>query len=259
MLTEQDHTLTRMLNKVPEVTLWFWLIKVMATTVGETAADFLNVNLHFGLTGTSAVMAILLGIFMVLQLRARQYVPWLYWLVVVLISVVGTLISDNLVDNLGVPLQATTALFGVALIATFIIWYAKERTLSIHTIVTIRRERFYWAAILFTFALGTAAGDLLAEGLNLGYARSALLFGGMIGVTVLAYYLFRANSVACFWIAYILTRPLGASCGDLLAQPTANGGLGLGTEVTSVLFLTSIAAMVIYLSMNRRNQIADAD
>lgn len=249
-----DKSIARqMLNKVPEVTIWFWLIKVMATTVGETAADFLNFNLNLGLTGTSVVMGVLLAGFLVLQLRAKKYVPWLYWLVVVLISIVGTLITDNMVDNFGVALQTTTIIFGVALSLTFAVWYAFEKTLSIHSIVTTRRELFYWAAILFTFALGTAAGDLTAEGLNLGYAHSALMFGALIAVTTIAYYLFKANAIAAFWIAYILTRPLGASCGDLLSQPAANGGLGLGTVLTSMIFLASIAALVIYLSLTRKD------
>lgn len=244
---------TQMLNKVPEVTLYFWLIKIMATTVGETAADFLNVNLNLGLTGTSAVMGGLLTIFLFMQLRVRKYRPWLYWTVVVLISVVGTLITDNLVDNFGVALQTTTIIFGVALLLTFMVWYLNEKTLSIHSIFTTRRELFYWAAILFTFALGTAAGDLTAEGLGLGYAKSALIFGSSIGLVALSYYLFKANAIAAFWIAYILTRPLGASFGDLLSQPVANGGIGLGVVATSMIFLVSIAGLVIYLSVSRKD------
>ena len=243
----------QMLNKVPEVTFYFWIIKIMATTVGETAADFLNFNLNFGLTGTSIIMSILLAIFLVVQLRARRYIPWIYWLAVVLISVVGTLVTDNLVDNFGVSLQATTLIFGIALLATFAIWYASEKTLSIHTIFTTKRELFYWAAILFTFALGTAAGDLTAETLNIGYANSALMFGVMIGIVTLAYYGFKLNAVLAFWIAYILTRPLGASFGDYLSQPVINGGLGLGTVVTSAIFLLTIAGLVIYLSITRHD------
>jgi uncharacterized membrane-anchored protein len=242
-----------MFNKVPEVMLYFWLIKIMATTVGETAADFLNFNLHLGLTGTSVIMGILLAMFLLMQLYVRKYVPWLYWTVVVLISIVGTLITDNLVDNFGVALQTTTIIFGVALLATFIAWYAYEKTLSIHSIFTTRRELFYWAAILFTFALGTAAGDLTAEGLGLGYAKSALIFGSLIGVVTLSYYLFKANAIAAFWIAYILTRPLGASFGDLLSQPAANGGIGLGVVATSMIFLVSIAGLVIYVSASRKD------
>ena len=153
----------QMLNKVPEVTLYFWLIKVLCTTVGETAADYLNVNLKLGLTGTSVVMSSLLIVALGFQFKSRKYIPGLYWLAVVLISVVGTLITDNLVDNFGVPLETTTIAFSIALAVTFAAWFASEKTLSIHTIYTTRREAFYWSAILFTFALGTAAGDLAAE------------------------------------------------------------------------------------------------
>lgn len=252
------NTLTRddamqMLNKVPEVTLYFWIIKIMATTVGETAADFLNVNMHFGLSGTSIVMALVLAVFLTMQLRARKYVPWLYWVVVVLVSVVGTLITDNLVDSFGVALETTTIAFGLALMATFALWYASEKTLSIHTVFTARREVFYWAAILFTFALGTAAGDLAAEGLKLGYAYSGLIFAALIALVTAAHYGFKANAVLCFWMAYILTRPLGASLGDHLSQAVPDGGLGLGTVVTSGLFLSTIAALVIYLTISRKD------
>jgi uncharacterized membrane-anchored protein len=249
----QRENALRMLNKVPEVTLYFWIIKIMATTVGETAADFLSVDLHFGLNGTSVVMGILLAIFLMLQLRSRQYVPWLYWITVVLISVVGTLITDNLVDNLGASLELTTIVFGLALLATFVAWYKKERTLSIHTIFTSRRELFYWAAILFTFALGTSAGDLAAEGMHLGYATSAAIFGVFIAMVSAAYYFFKLNAVAAFWIAYILTRPFGASLGDFLSQPVANRGLGLGTVATSTVFLFIIVSLVSYLTVTRRD------
>ncbi|QOX80210.1 hypothetical protein FY034_15130 [Trichlorobacter lovleyi] len=253
MPTATETTMRQLWNKVPEVTIFFWIIKILATTVGETAADFLNFNLHFGLTGTSAVMALLLAVFMVLQVRAKAYIPWLYWITVVLISIVGTLVTDNLVDNLGVSLGTTTAVFSVALLTTFIVWYAFEKTLSIHSIFTVRRELFYWAAILFTFALGTAAGDLTAEGLKLGYAHSALLFGALIVAVTAVFYLLKGNAITCFWAAYILTRPLGASCGDLLAQSPPDGGLGLGTVATSGLFLAAIAGLVIYLSATRRD------
>ncbi len=242
-----------LLNKVPEVTLWFWIIKILATTVGETAADFLNFNLNVGLTGTSLLMSALLAAFLIVQVRTRAYVPWVYWVAVVLISIVGTLISDNLVDNLGVALETTTIVFAIALVATFGAWYWSERTLSIHTIVTLRRELFYWAAILFTFALGTAAGDLASEGLSLGYATAALGFAGAIAVVAVAHFGFKANAVATFWIAYILTRPLGASLGDYLSQPVADGGLGLGAVVTSVAFLATILALVAYLTITRKD------
>ena len=240
------------LNKVPEVTLFFWIIKIMATTVGETAADFLNVNLNFGLTGTSVVMGSMLLAFLVCQLVAKKYVAPIYWITVVLLSVFGTLITDNLVDNLGVSLQTCTALFGGALLATFVAWYASEKTLSIHSIYTTKRELFYWAAILFTFALGTAAGDLAAEGLKLGYGWSVMIFGGVIGAITLAHYKLGLNAIAAFWMAYILTRPLGASFGDLLAKPLADGGLGLGNVVTSGLFLVTILGLVSYLTFSQK-------
>jgi uncharacterized membrane-anchored protein len=249
-------TARAMLNKVPEVTLYFWIIKILATTVGETAADFLIFNLHLGLTNTMAIMGALLAAALVAQYRTRRCVEWVYWLAVVLISIVGTLITDNLVDNLGVPLQTTVWTFGGALVATFAVWYASEKTLSIHKVTTSRREAFYWLAILFTFALGTAAGDLAAETLKLGYAHSALIFAAMIGVVTVAYYGFRANAIAAFWIAYILTRPLGASFGDLLSQPVANGGMGWGTVITSEAFLGAILALVVFLSLRRKTQAA---
>jgi uncharacterized membrane-anchored protein len=244
-----------MLNKVPEVTLYFWLIKILCTTVGETAADFLNDNVGLGLTNTTYIMGALLIVALFFQFRAREYKPGIYWLAVVLISVVGTLITDNLVDNYGVALETTTAAFSIALAVTFAAWFASERTLSIHTIVTSRREGFYWLAILFTFALGTAAGDLAAERLSLGYWPSALIFGGLIGVVALAHFRFNLNAVLAFWIAYILTRPLGASIGDFMSQPGKNGGLGLGTTVTSVIFLATILALVVYLTITRRDVI----
>ena len=242
-----------MLNKVPEVTLYFWIIKVLCTTVGETAADYLNANMHLGLAGTTYVMSGLLILALFFQFRERRYVPSIYWLAVVLICVVGTLITDNLTDSLGVPLEATTIVFAVALAATFAVWYAKERTLSIHSIITTRREAFYWLAILFTFALGTAAGDLVAERFGIGYLVSALIFGALIAVVAIAHYRFKLDAVWAFWIAYILTRPLGASLGDYFSQPPDHGGLGLGTVGTSALFLVLISSLVVYLTVTRKD------
>jgi uncharacterized membrane-anchored protein len=244
-----------MLNKVPEVTIYFWIIKVLCTTVGETAADYLNVDLGFGLNGTTYVMSAVLAVVLAFQFRARKYVPGIYWLAVVLISIVGTLITDNLVDNLGVPLETTAIAFSIALAATFAVWWASERTLSIHTIFTTRREGFYWLAVLFTFALGTAAGDLFAERMGLGFFVSLLIFAGMIAIVAIAHFKFRLNAVLAFWIAYILTRPLGASIGDWMSQPTADGGLGLGTTVTSAIYLSAILALVVYLSVTRVDEI----
>jgi uncharacterized membrane-anchored protein len=247
-------TLRQMLNKVPEITLYLWVIKVLCTTVGETAADFLNENLGLGLTNTTWVMSVLLVAALVLQFRFRRYVPSIYWLAVVLVSIVGTLITDNLTDNLGVSLVTTTIAFSVALAVVFAVWWASERTLSIHTIFTTRREGFYWLAVLFTFALGTAAGDLAAERINLGYALSGIMFAAMIAAVTLGHFRLRANAVLAFWIAYILTRPLGASLGDYVSQARADGGLALGTVVTSALFLGSIVAVVVFLTITRRDQ-----
>lgn len=243
----------RLLSKVPEVTVYFWLIKVLGTTVGETAADFLNDTLGFGLTGTTLVVGALLLAALVRQFRARRYVPALYWLVVVLISVAGTLITDNLTDAIGVPLQVTTVVFAAALAITFALWYSAEHTLSIHSIVTPRREAWYWLAILFTFALGTAAGDLVAEQFSLGYWVSALIFGTVIAFVALAHYGLKLGAVVSFWIAYILTRPLGASIGDYLSQSHDDGGLGLGTTGTSAIFLIAIVALVSYLTITKKD------
>lgn len=248
---------TRLSTKVPLVTLYFWIIKIMATTVGETAADFLNFDMKLGLVKTSWLMAALLVVALIVQIAARRYVPWKYWLAVVFLSIFGTLVTDNLSDNYGVSLIVTTIGFSAALVATFLAWHASEHTLSIHSITTRRRELFYWSAILFTFALGTAAGDLVAEKLALGYAVSALLFGGAIALVTLAYFKFGLDSVWAFWIAYVLTRPFGASCGDLLSQAPKDGGLGLGTVGTSALFVAVIVALVGYLTYTRSDRLPD--
>lgn len=238
------------LNRVPRVTVDFWLIKLMAVTMGETAADYLAVNLGYGLTATSLIMTAVLVVVMVLQLSQKRYVPWAYWSAVVLISVVGTLITDNLVDNFGVALETTATAFCILLVATFACWYALEGTLSIHTVSTNRRETFYWLAILLTFALGTAVGDLVAEVFALGYLTTAIIFGALIAAIAAAYYVLRLDGILTFWLAYILTRPLGASIGDLMSQQVEYGGMGLGTIYTSLLFLTVIITIVVYMSFN---------
>ncbi len=249
----QDTLAERLWSKVPLITAAFWIIKIMSTTVGETAADLLATRLGLGLTITSWIMTAIFVVFLILQLRSKTYVPALYWATVVLISVVGTLISDNLVDGFGISLKTTTIAFSIILSIVFAAWYNSEGTLSIHSIVTFRRECFYWAAILFTFALGTSAGDLVAEGFDLGYLWAANLFGLLIILTAVAYYVFKQNAVLCFWIAYILTRPFGASIGDLFAKPHIAGGLELGTLATSVIFLTIIAGLVVYLTATRKD------
>lgn len=239
-------------NRVPSVTLEFWLIKLMAVTMGETAADYLAVNLGLGLMTTSAIMAGVLAVALVIQFAQKRYVPACYWLTVVLISIVGTLVTDNLVDNLGVKLMTSTIVFSVALAATFAVWYAIEGTLSIHSIFTAHREALYWLAILFTFALGTACGDLVAEQFGLGYLSTGVLFGMIVASLAAGYFYLGLDPVLGFWLAYIFTRPLGASFGDYLSQPVDYGGLGFGTVITSVIFLVAIGAIVAYMTMTRR-------
>ncbi|MGF6150470.1 COG4705 family protein [Pseudomonas fluorescens] len=241
------------LNKVPEVTLSFWVIKIMSTTVGETGADFLAVDAGLGQSVTSIGMAVLLAIALFGQLHTRAYTPWIYWLTVVLVSVVGTQITDVLTDKMGISLYASTAVFSVLLAINFMIWYGLERSLSITEIVTPRRELFYWATVLCTFALGTAAGDLATEALGLGFTLGAVIFGALIGATFAAWRL-GGNTVLTFWIAYILTRPFGASLGDLLTQAKTYGGLGMGAMWTSAIFLSVILILVAVAQMSVGNR-----
>ncbi|MGG0481219.1 hypothetical protein ABE039_24800 [Priestia megaterium] len=249
-MQENQNKLDISLNKVPEVTIFFWIIKVLCTTVGETFADFLNFNLGFGLTLTTIIMGIAFFILLYLQFKATKYVPGIYWTTVVLISVFGTLVTDNLTDAMGVPLEVSTIVFSVLLGLTFLFWYLSEKTLSIHSIYTRRREVFYWLTILFTFALGTAVGDLYSEQLGFGYLKTGVTVIIIIGCIFLAYKS-KLNGILAFWIAYILTRPLGASLGDYLSQTKVNGGLGLGTTVTSVIFLIGILAIIIFLAITK--------
>ncbi|MFJ9020306.1 hypothetical protein ACIRPU_10015 [Streptomyces sp. NPDC102259] len=240
-------------NKVPRVTVCFWVIKVLCTTVGETAADLLDEKAGLGLTGVSVLMSALLAVVLVVQFRTGAYRAGVYWPAVALIGVVGTLISDNLTDNMGVPLETGTTVFAVILAIVFLVWYRCEWTLSIHHIDTTGRESFYWLAVLFTFALGTAAGDLVSERMVLGHWLSALLIALVIAAVALAHFSLGLDEVWSFWIVYLLTRPLGASVGDYLSQPTGDGGLGMGTVVTSALFLTVILGLVVHLAVTRKD------
>lgn len=237
------------LNKVPEVTLSFWIIKIMSTTVGETEADFLAVNAGLGQNITCAIMSALFLIALTIQLRTKRYTPWIYWLTVVLVSIVGTQITDLLTDGLNISLYLSTSVFSVALAVIFFIWYRVERTLSIHEVVSRRRELFYWAAILCTFALGTAAGDLATEALGLGFVWGAVLFGSLIGGVFILWRM-GLNAVLTFWVAYILTRPFGAALGDFLTQDHIYGGLGLGAMWTSIIFLSVIVVLVTKAQFN---------
>jgi uncharacterized membrane-anchored protein len=243
----------QMLSKVPEITVYFWAIKILCVTVGETAADFIDWNLHVGLTNTTFIMGIFLALSLFIQFRSKRYVPSIYWVSVVLLSIFGTLITDILTDKFEVPLETTTIVFSIALAVIFAAWYKTEKTLSIHSIYTTRRETFYWLAIFFTFALGTAVGDLVAETYELGYLVTAAIFGVVLSVIAVAHLKFKLNAVLAFWLAYILTRPFGASIGDYLAQSPEFGGLGLGTLVTSAIFLIAILAAVIYLTVTKKD------
>lgn len=238
------------LNKVPAVTASFWLIKVMSTTVGETVADYLAVNIGLGAKITTTIMALLLSVALIGQLSTRRYTPWIYWLCVVLVSIVGTQITDTMTDRFDISLYTSTAIFAGLLAAIFFAWWLSERTLSIHSIIGIKRELFYWSAILITFALGTAAGDLATEALGIGFTFGVLAFGALIAMVFISY-LSGGNSVLCFWIGYILTRPLGASLGDLLSQSREYGGLGFGATYTSILFLIIIIGLVTIASFER--------
>jgi uncharacterized membrane-anchored protein len=243
-----------LLNKVPEVTFYFWIIKILCTTVGETAADFLNVNLNLGLTGTSIVTGVLLLIALVVQFKSQRYIPSIYWLTVGIVSVFGTLVTDNLTDKLGIPLEISTIVFTALLGLTFFTWYLTEKTLSVHSILNPRRELFYWTTILCTFALGTASGDLMAEGLGLGYFVTGLIVASLITLFSFSWK-FGLNSILSFWLIYIMTRPLGASIGDLLSQTPAHGGFGLGATLTSVIFVVGIVLIVTYLSVTKKDVI----
>jgi uncharacterized membrane-anchored protein len=252
---DQHLSAGQMLSKVPEVTIYFWIIKVLCTTVGETFADFLNVNLGLGLTATSVIMGIAFVVVLFFQFRAKKYIPGIYWPTVVLISVFGTLVTDNMVENMGVRLTTSVLVFTILLAATFAVWFFSEKTLSIHSIYTSKREAFYWLAILFTFALGTAVGDYVAEELALGYTLTGTIVLLLIVCTYLAWKFLHFDAILTFWIAYVMTRPLGASLGDFMSQPQSLGGLGLGATVTSVIFLGAILAVVLYLTYSKSDHI----
>lgn len=245
-----------MLSKVPEITVWFWVIKILCTTVGESFADWINVTLGVGLIPTAVIFTVVLAAVLGWQLSLGSYKPFAYWLTVVALSVTGTLYTDILTDSLGVPLAVSTAVFGAVLAVVFGVWFVRERTLSIHSIVTLPRELFYWLAILVTFALGTAVGDWTLEFTGWGPGISVLLPAGLI-IAIVAGWKMGANAVLSFWLAYILTRPLGANLGDWLGFPKDQQGLGLGVAITSVIFLTAILATVIYLTVTRADVITD--
>ncbi|MGL6236160.1 MAG: COG4705 family protein [Segniliparus sp.] len=247
----------RALSKVPEVTVWFWVVKILCATVGESFADWINMTLGFGLADTAVLFTVVLVAVMAWQLRLDRYVPAVYWLAVVVLSVAGTLYTDILTDALHVPLAVSTSVFAAVLAVVFGVWFARERTLSIHSIATLPRELFYWLAVLVAFALGTAVGDWTMELTGWGPGEAVLLPAGLIVLIVVGWRL-GANAVLSFWLAYVLTRPLGANLGDWLASPRADHGLGLGTAATSVLFLAAILATVVRLTLTRGDVIEEA-
>ncbi|MEU6658707.1 hypothetical protein [Streptomyces sp. NPDC046821] len=245
-----------MLNKVPEVTIWFWVIKILCTTVGESFADWINMKLGVGLVNTAWIFTAVFVVVLAVQLRLKRYVPFPYWLTVVVVSVTGTLYTDILTDQLNVPLWISSAVFSVLLAVVFGVWWLRERTLSIHSVTTLPRESFYWLTVLVTFALGTATGDWTLELTGWSPGVSVLLPLGLIAAIALLRK-YGANPVLSFWLAYILTRPLGANIGDWLASPKVAQspgdptGLDLGTFTTSLIFLGLILATVVYLTVTR--------
>ena len=197
-MQENQNKMKILLNKVPQVTIFFWIIKILCTTVGETFADFINFNIGLGLTLTTIIMGVAFFIALFFQFKANKYVPTIYWVTVVLISVFGTLVTDNLTDNMGVPLEVSTVVFSVLLGLTFLFWYLSEKTLSIHSIFTRKREVFYWLTILFTFALGTAVGDLYSEQLGFGYLNTGIGVVIIIALVFLAYKFLKLDGVLAF-------------------------------------------------------------
>jgi uncharacterized membrane-anchored protein len=247
-LLKPTHRPMRAMRKVPEVTIYFWIIKLLTTAMGESTSDYLvfHINPYIAV----ALGGIGLIVSLVLQLLVRRYVAWIYWLAVVMVAIFGTMAADVIHVVLGIPYLVSTVFFALALAVIFVVWYASEKTLSIHSINTPRRELLYWATVMATFALGTAAGDLTAATLGLGYFASGVLFAVLFAVPALAYWLFGLNEIVAFWFAYIMTRPLGASFADWFGKPYL-GGLGLGDTKVSLVLTILIIGFVGYLTVTR--------
>ncbi len=241
----------RHLSKVPEITAYFWLIKALTTAMGESTSDFLVHSLVPEIAVVLGGLAFLVALY--IQFAKDRYLPWAYWLAVAMVGVFGTMAADVLHVGLGVPYIVSTAFYAVLLYLVFRIWYRVEGTLSIHSIYTPRRELFYWAAVLATFALGTAAGDMTAVTLGLGYFGSIIFFAAVIVIPALGYFRYGMNSILAFWFAYVVTRPLGASLADWLSMSHARGGLALGTGPVSLAFAAMIAVLVYRLSKTGRD------
>ena len=241
----------RVLRKVPEITVYFWIIKLLTTAMGESTSDYLVY--HIDPYIAVALGALGLAAALLLQFTARRYVAWIYWLAVLMVAIFGTMAADALHIQLGVPYAVSTAFFALALAVVFIAWYTTEHTLSIHSITTRRRELFYWATVMATFALGTATGDLTAFTLKLGFFSSIVLFAVLIALPALGYRLLRLNTIFAFWFAYIITRPLGASIADWLGKSRSVGGLNLGDGLVSFVFALVIIGFVGYMTISRKD------
>ena len=238
-------------SKVPRITAYFWIIKVLTTAQGEATADYLDHRIDPFLAAAIAGLALIAAL--ALQFRARQYQAWIYWLAADMVAIFGTMAADGLHVELGIPYAVSTTFFAVVLAAIFIVWYRTEKTLSIHSIRTPRREAFYWATVLATFALGTALGDLTATTLHLGYLASGIMFTLIIAIPGIGYRWLRLNAIVAFWFAYILTRPLGASYADWMGVPKIAGGLGFGRGPVALGLTIPIVALVAYLAVTRRD------
>jgi len=246
-LYEYDH-LTKTILRVPEVFFIFWIIKTLSTTVGETGADFLVFDLGFGMPLVTIIASGIMAAVLFMQFnKLKRYVPFSYWSIVVLMSIIGTLITDILVDQVGIGLITLSIVFSITMLLGFFIWYKNEGSLSIHSIDTAKREAYYWVIILLAFALGTGVGDLISEGLSQGYGVAVLLFSGLIALVAIAYYVFKIGGVIAFWFAFILTRPLGASLGDFMTKPPTEGGMGIGILTVNAVFFFVIISLVVYL------------
>ena len=247
------------LNRVAGLTLFFWIVKILSTTVGETAADFVAVDLKVGLMGTTLLMGVITATAIFWNFRQKKYFAPAYWFLIVMMSIEGTLITDILVDDFSVSLVALDFVFAVLMISGFYLWYRLEGTLSIHKITNNKREVFYWLIVLITFALGTGVGDTVSELINFGYANSLTLFGGIFLFSGVLFYAKVINAALAFWIAFIVTRPIGASLGDLLIQAPSDGGMGVGAGTINIVFFTIIVAIVAYLSISKTDVIGNTD
>ncbi len=244
----KDRAATRALAKVPEITLIFWALKLLTTGMGESMSDFLGTK-SVPIAGAVGIFGLSFAIW--LQMRQREYRAPVYWFAVMMVAIFGTMMADGIHDGASIPYAVTTPLFAGVVATVFLLWYRSEGTLSIHTITTRRRESFYWAAVLATFALGTAAGDLTATTLHLGFFGSVLLFAAIIAVPAIGWWRFDLNPIVAFWLAYILTRPIGASFADWFSKPPSITGLGLGDGTVSALALVVFIALVAYVTVTR--------